>query len=72
MKLWAYTVDIYERMVGSAYPVVSHVFYGKTQAEAYGYYTSHLRTDAFLRGCVTRGRWSQVDCHAVAEWSQVR
>jgi hypothetical protein len=67
--LWALVIDIYE---SQTYPVVQHVFYGRTQAEAQGYYESHLKTDEFLRGCVERGRWRQVGCRAEMRWEQVQ
>lgn len=43
-------VDIYEE--GNEYPVVTHIFNGKTKKEAYGYFMSHMSTDSFLRGAV--------------------
>ena len=42
-------VNIYEN---NAYPVVSHIFYGKTAKEAYGYFQSHMKTDEFLRAAI--------------------
>ena len=42
-------VDIYEN---NDYPVVSHIFYGKTAKEAYGYFQSHMKTDEFLRAAI--------------------
>lgn len=71
-SLWAYQVDIYERAAGSAYPVVTHIFYGRTQEEANGYYRAHMQTDEFLRGCVQKGRWKRVACRAVADMKQIR
>ena len=47
-------VDIYERDV---YPVVSHIFYGKTAKEAYGYFQAHMKTDEFLRAAVLYQRY---------------
>ena len=42
-------VDIYE---SNSYPVVSHIFYGKTKKESYGYFQAHMKTDEFLRAAV--------------------
>lgn len=39
------------------YPVVSHIFYGKTLKEAKGYLTAHMGTDSFLRAAVNKGYW---------------
>jgi len=61
-QLWVLVHSIYEQDVGDDYPVVRHSFYGKTPAEALHYYESHLKTDSFLRGCQTKGRWNQVVC----------
>jgi hypothetical protein len=68
--MWALHVKIYESEVGDAYPVVEHVFRGKTKAEAQGYYESHLKTDTFLRNCVEKSRWRDVNCYAVAYWAR--
>jgi hypothetical protein len=69
--LWAYIVDIYEPSVGYHYPVVQHVFLGKTRQEAWGYYKAHLTTDEFLAGCVEKGRWQKVSCSARAGWQRI-
>ena len=45
-------VDVYEH---NLYPVVSHVFYGKTIEEARSYLKAHMRTDSFLRSAVNTG-----------------
>lgn len=47
-------VDIYEN---GLYPVVQHVFYGKTIQEARGYFKSHMKTDEFMRDAVKYGEW---------------
>lgn len=47
-------VDIYEQTM---YPVVSHIFYGKTLNEAKGYMAAHMETDSFLKGAVNKGYW---------------
>ena len=47
-------VNIYENNV---YPVVSHIFYGKTKKEAYGYFQSHMKTDEFLRAAVLHQKY---------------
>lgn len=55
MRLYQIRVDIYEAATKYAYPVVTHLFHGRTRAEAEGYLAAHLQADAFLRGCETRG-----------------
>jgi len=54
--------DIYEEDTGSAYPIVRHIFYGKTRDEVRHYLQSHMKTDSFLRGCERNGRWTDVKC----------
>ena len=71
--IWKLVVDIYEPAgVGWDYPVVRHEFFGKTQAEAEGYFNSHMKTDVFMRDCVTRQRWERVECSPRMHWEQVR
>jgi hypothetical protein len=65
--IYALRQDIYEKGVGDAYPVVSHIFYGKSENEAKGYYDAHMTTDQFMRDCTKRGRWEQVECKAINE-----
>lgn len=72
MAIQALHVDIYEEAAGDSYPVVQHVFRGKTRAEAMRYYRSHLHTDSFLRGCVERGRWRDVSCSIDRYWRTER
>lgn len=53
MKRYPYVkIDIYENTM---YPVVSHIFYGKTLKEAKSYVTAHMGTDSFLREAVKTG-----------------
>lgn len=40
--------------VGDAYPVVDHIFNGRSFKEAQGYYNAHLKSDAFFSGCVEK------------------
>ena len=49
MKYPYVKIDIYEN---NQYPVVSHIFYGKTRKEAYEYFQAHMETDSFLRSAV--------------------
>lgn len=70
---WALYVDIFEPAgAGVGYPVVRHVFYGKTKGEAEGYFKSHMGTDTFLKGCVDRGRFETFDCIAEWRWRRMR
>ena len=59
------TVDTYESEV---YPVVQHVFVGKTREEAQGYYDAHLKTDKFLAGCAN-GKFGDITCRNEMTWS---
>ncbi len=67
--IWKYVVNIYEPQgAGLDYPVVQHVFLGRTQKEAQGYFKAHLKTDEFLRKCYQRGRWNGADCVTESHW----
>lgn len=46
-------IDIYE----NGYPVVRHIFYGKTLSEARGYEKAHMQTDTFLRDAALKGEF---------------
>ena len=59
------TVDTYE---AKDYPVVKHVFIGKTREEAQGYYEAHLETDKFLAGC-EKGKFGDIVCRNELSWS---
>lgn len=48
------------------YPIVTHIFSGMSEQEVRGYYQAHLRSDAFLRECTTRGNYQGLfRCRAV-------
>jgi len=68
---WVFVAATYERSVGNDYPVVEHRFYGRTREDAHGYYRAHLKTDAFLAGCVERQRWSAVRCTVQTWWEEL-
>lgn len=68
---WAYVVDIFEKSVGSDYPVVEHAFFGRTKDEALGYFRAHLTTDDFLRSCVERNVWDGVECWSETRWEKL-
>lgn len=53
----AIRVDIYEN---GLYPVVSHIFYGRTLREAHGYFHAHMRTDEFLRDAINKQEWNGI------------
>lgn len=56
-------VDIFE--ADFPFPVVRHEFRGKDLAQALGFYYAHLKTDQFMRDCVTIGRFFNLGCRAV-------
>ena len=53
-------VDIYER---DQYPVVSHIFYGKTLKEANEYFQAHMKTDVFLRSAILYQKYQGILLH---------
>lgn len=59
MSLFMYQVNIFEPLSksGNEYPVVQHNFYGKDQQEALHYFHSHVKTDAFLREGMEKGKF---------------
>lgn len=58
-RLYAVTVHISEEATDYAFPVITHVFRGRTPEEAWGYHDAHRRADAFLRSCEDRGRFER-------------
>lgn len=63
-------VDIFER--SQPFPILTHLFRGRTQQQAEGYFRSHMTTDRFLSDCVTHGRWKDVECRAEKRWETSR
>jgi len=62
-NLWAVYADTYEpEGAGDAYPVVRHIFYGRSRAEALGYHKAHRAADTFLRRCEDSGRFDSFAC----------
>ena len=49
---------IYEK---EPWPIVVHVFYGKTPEQAQAFYQAHQKTDRFLAGC-KQGSFMQMPC----------
>lgn len=65
-------VDIYEpKGAGTDYPILRHEFYGKTKAEAEGYFRAHLGTDSFLRGCTQKRHYKSIECFADIYWEML-
>lgn len=62
MKTWRIVQQIYEQ--DDPDPILTHVFYGKTEEEARGVYRAHMTTDSFMRGCVNQQRFRDFACHA--------
>jgi hypothetical protein len=62
MALYAIVHETFEAAVGDAYPVVTHIFRGRTEDEAWRYFRAHLTTDSFFKSCEERGRWQRVRC----------
>lgn len=66
--MWCLRVDTYENK--ERMPVLTHVFYGQTKAEADGIYRAHLQTDSFLKASVTTHRFRDFSVRSVRSWSQ--
>lgn len=60
-KRWRIVQDIYEE--NDPEPVLTHCFYGETSEKAQHIYQAHMQTDAFMRNCVLRQRFSDFACH---------
>jgi hypothetical protein len=70
---WELAVEIFEPGgAGMGYPVVTHVFKGRTQKEARGYYDAHMGTDSFLRDCVKSGKFGTFKCRTFYRWRKLR
>lgn len=63
--LWRLVVKIFEPSVSEDFPVVTHIFSGRSAEEAERYLEAHMETDEFLRDCVTEGRFGDLECIAV-------
>lgn len=73
MKLYWVKVNIYEEATGYKYPVVSHVFYGKTRKEAWNYHESHRKSDSFLKQCEDLGAFQKrLKCRVVITEGKTR
>lgn len=57
---------------GLGYPVVEHMFYGRTPKEAERYFWAHMRTDSFLRACEQGGRFGAIRCVHETRMERVR
>ncbi len=62
MKTWRIVQNIYEG--DEREPTLTHVFYGETRKRAGEVYQAHMRSDSFMRDCVTQGRFSDFSCRA--------
>ena len=63
--MWIAQYDTYESATGTRRPVVTHMFYGDTRAEAEGVARAHAMADKFFNGCTTKGRFLTIKC-----WSE--
>lgn len=64
-KLVELVHEIYE---SPSYPVVVHVFKGKTKEEAQGYFDAHLKTDKFFAQCEKKGKFGDIKCRTKTYW----
>lgn len=64
-KIYQVRVDIYEPSIKS-FPIVVHVFNGRTPEEAWHFHGSHRASDRFLRDCEDKDLFAgNVPCRAV-------
>jgi len=70
--IYGLSVDIFEESIGEEYPVVTHVFYGKTKKEVLQYYKAHLKTDSFFRGCLESNNYKGIRCWSRTGWIKSR
>lgn len=56
--LYSITLDSYESL---PYPIMRHIFYGRTIEEAENYIESHKKSDDFFRQCF-KGNWQDIKC----------
>lgn len=61
-KSWRVVQHIYEG--NESEPTLTHVFYGETLERAWGIHDAHMKTDSFMRSCVTSRRFRDFRCHA--------
>ena len=47
---------------GPGFPVVEHIFNGRTYSQALAFFRAHLRSDSFLRSCLTTGYYTGFSC----------
>jgi len=64
---WVGEYNTYERSIGPRRPVVTHFFYGDTQAEVFGVVRAHMQSDKFFDGCTNKGRFGNIEC-----WTEYR
>jgi hypothetical protein len=59
-------VDIYENEDED--PSVTHIFWGKTKADAVGVSRAHEKTDEFYAGAVQSGVWNEIPLTVEETW----
>lgn len=57
-EIYSVTVDSYE---SPDYPIVRHIFYGRSEDEAFSYIESHKKSDRFFRDC-QKGSFEGIKC----------
>lgn len=69
-------VRTYEIVDGKSVPVLEHIFFGKTKAEAEHNASSHEKSDSFFRSCGAgaigkkTSVWHGIKCRAEYWWSK--
>lgn len=75
-KLHIRTYEVDDK--GKATPVLEHVFYGRTKAQAIHYARSHGKSDSFFKTCglptlrtaTTARVWHGITCYSELWWSR--
>lgn len=57
--MWVVEASTFE---SKPYPVVVHRFNGQTRNQAEGYFHAHLKSDSFLRDCLAKQRFGDIEC----------
>jgi hypothetical protein len=52
-------------------PVISHVFYGATKAEAEAVVKAHMGTDSFFRAAMTSGNFKGIRLSNYSSWEDL-
>lgn len=72
MKLYQVRVDIFEPAT-PGFPIVTHLFTGKSREQAWHFHEAHRKSDVFMRECEDKHLYAgSVECQAMVSegWVQ--